>query len=74
MSNAKRKSKAQAVRDYLTTNPEAEARDIAEALSKEGFKVNPRYVSEVKSRSKVTKSKSKKKSRLRQGYGAAGRG
>jgi len=65
MSAAGKKSKAQAVRDYVSEHPEASIQDVVDALSKQKFDVNPRYVSSVKSRSKATKSKKKKRSKVK---------
>ncbi len=66
MPNAKGKSKAEAVRDHLSAHPKATARDVADALSQEGFDVDPRYVSQVKSRAKAAKPKTKKRSKTKE--------
>ena len=60
MHDKSKKSKAQAVRDYISEHPDAELQDISEALSKQGFDVNRRYVSLVISRIKPTKTKKTK--------------
>ncbi|MFX1476307.1 MAG: hypothetical protein ACFFCO_12645, partial [Promethearchaeota archaeon] len=57
MPDILRKSKAQAVRDYILEHPEAEVHDVAKAVSKQGFKVDSRYVSQVKWRTKTPKAK-----------------
>jgi len=56
----KTKSKAQAVRDYLSAHPRAKPPDVAEALATEGLKVDPKYVSQLRWRAKRGKSKRKK--------------
>jgi len=59
MTDTKGKSNAQAIRDYLSAHPNAEPREVVEALLKQDFDVNPRYVSGVKSRGKTAKPKKK---------------
>lgn len=59
MTDTKGKSNAQAIRDYLSAHPNAEPREVVVALLKQGFDVNPRYVSGVKSRGKTAKPKKK---------------
>lgn len=60
MNDLIKKSKAQAVRDYISEHPRAKVRDVAEALSKQGVDVNAKYVSKVKSHVKAVKPKRKK--------------
>ena len=45
-------SKSQAVRDYLTENPDATASVVVPELAKRGIKVSPALVSQVKQRMK----------------------
>lgn len=74
------KSKAQAVRDYVAKNPDAEPKEIVEALDSEGFQVDARYVSQIKSRGgkqKVERSTSpakKSSSKKKESKAAARRG
>jgi len=52
-------SKTQAVRDYLKAHPEAKSGEIAKALTKQGIKITPNYVSNIKTT--INKAGSKKK-------------
>jgi len=61
MPDTTRKSKTQAVRDYLSAHPRAKASDIVKALSQEGITVHDNYISQIKSRAKSAKRKSKEK-------------
>jgi arginine repressor len=45
-------SKTQAVRDYLKTQPEATRGEIAAALAKQGIKITPSHVANIKSKLK----------------------
>ena len=47
-------SKAQAVRDYLDAHPAARSMEIASALNKQGIKITPSYVAEVKAKTAKT--------------------
>lgn len=60
MPDLPEKSKAQAVRDYLSEHRRATTKEVMAALSQEGVNVDAKYVSRVKSRAKATKRKSKK--------------
>ena len=55
-------SKASAIRDYKSTNPNAKPKEIAESLAKEGYEMTPQYVSMILSndrrKSGSTKSRS----------------
>ena len=64
MPDVQEKSKAQAVRDYLSKHPRVQVGKVAEALSKQGINVNSKYVSQVKSKAKHPKRKAKKKSKV----------
>jgi hypothetical protein len=41
-------NKSQAIRDHLSQNPTAAPKDIAAALTEQGIKVSPMYVSTIK--------------------------
>ena len=60
MAEATHKSKAQAVRDYITEHPKAKTKDVAETLSKQGVEVTQRYVSNVRSRAKPARPEGEK--------------
>jgi hypothetical protein len=51
-------NKSQAVRDYLKAHPEAKSGEIADALTKQGIKITPGHVANIK-----TKLKNKKRSK-----------
>lgn len=40
-------SKAEAIRTYKRENPESKPKQISEILNKQGYKVNPQYVSMI---------------------------
>jgi hypothetical protein len=67
VSDVPRKSKAQAVRNYLSEHPKTGARKVAKALSEQGIEVDSTYVSQVRSRAKAAKHKAKRKSKVRRG-------
>jgi len=67
MADVTQKTKAQAVRDYIAEHPKARVKDVAEALSKQGVEVAPRYVSRVKSRAKATRPRGEKQIKLKKG-------
>ena len=52
-------SKTQAVRDYLKAHPGAMSKEIAAALTKQGIKINPGHVANIKT--KVNKGAATKK-------------
>jgi len=54
-----KKSKAEAVRDYMSQHPNATRQEVVDALSGQGLQLSPRYVSEIRSRSKEVKRKKK---------------
>ena len=55
---AKRKvNKSQAIRDYVTANPEASAKAVVAALAKQNIKVSGPTVATVKSKSGLSKSR-----------------
>lgn len=64
MANEK-PSKAQAVRDYIAEHPKATPQQVADALVKQDMKVNAGYVSQVKSKARKKKRKTKKSTPLR---------
>src|SRR5687768_16499713 len=52
-----RVNKAQAIRDYLTTNKQAMPKEVVPALKKIGIDVSPSQVSMVKARMKIGRAK-----------------
>ena len=46
-------SKSQAVRDYLKTHRGAPNKEVSEALAKEGIKVSPNHVANIKAKTKT---------------------
>lgn len=67
MADVSNKSKAQAVRDYLSDHPRARTGKVAEALSKQGINVTSTYVSRVKNLAKHPKRKTKRKPKGKKG-------
>jgi hypothetical protein len=59
MAKAKGKNRSQSIRDYLTANPEAKAKEVVEALGKNGIKVNDGLVYAVKGGMKEKKRRKK---------------
>jgi hypothetical protein len=60
MAKAKGKNTSQTIRDYLTTNPEAKAKEVVEALAKAGVKTNEGLVYAVKGGMKEKKRRKKR--------------
>jgi arginine repressor len=54
-------NKAQAVRDYLKTHPSTTNKEVAEALTKQGIKLSPNHVANIKSKMAVSKGKRKRR-------------
>jgi hypothetical protein len=48
MAKKKKVNKTQAVRDYLKAHPQAMSKEIAAALNKQGIKINPCHVANIK--------------------------
>ena len=46
-------SKAQAVRNYLKTHRKATNKEVSEALAKQGVKVSPNHVANIKTKTKT---------------------
>src|SRR5450631_2897583 len=61
MAKAKGKNTSQTIRDYLTANPEAKAKEVVEALAKTGIKTNEGLVYAVKG---GMKEKKRRKARV----------
>ena len=59
MAKKQKINKTQAVRDYLKDHPEAMSGEIAAALKKQGIKITPSHVSNIKS--KMNKARTAKK-------------
>jgi arginine repressor len=55
MAKKQKANKTQAVRDYLKTHPKAMSGEIAAELSKQGIKVTPNYVSNIKTKLKKSR-------------------
>jgi hypothetical protein len=47
-TNNEEVNKSQAIRDYLKEHPDTAARDVADALTKQGIKVSPNFVAIIK--------------------------
>ena len=60
MAKSKEKNRSQSIRDYLTTHPESKAKEVVEALSKTGVKVNEGLVYAVKGGMKEIKRRKKR--------------
>ncbi|MGA2061112.1 MAG: hypothetical protein ABSG67_11570 [Thermoguttaceae bacterium] len=56
-------NKAQAVRDYLKAHPDTANKEIAEALKKQGIKLSPNHVANIKSKMAVSKGKRRRRSK-----------
>jgi threonine aldolase len=55
MAKKQKANKTQAVRDYLKTHPKAMSGEIATELNKQGIKVTPNYVSNIKTKLKKSR-------------------
>ena len=53
MAKTQGTSKAQAVRNYLKTHHKAGNKEVSEALAKQGVKVSPNHVANIKAKSKT---------------------
>ena len=60
MARTKGVNKSQSVRDYLTANPKAKAKDVVEALAATGLKVSENLVYGIKGGMKETSKRKKK--------------
>lgn len=58
-----KKSKAQAVRDYLAEHAKASAQEVVDALAEQNITINVSYVYKVKAKSRKPKATSSKKSK-----------
>jgi hypothetical protein len=70
-ARTKRGEKTQAVRDYLTNNPDASARDVAAALKQQGITVSETYIYNIKSRTGKPKRKGSRRKAKGNTNGAA---
>lgn len=59
MAAKKKINKSEEIRKYATSNPEASAKEIVEALKKKGISVSAPTVATVKSKAGLTKRKRK---------------
>lgn len=59
MAKKQKVNKTQAVRDYLKKNPKATSGEIAAALNKQGIKLTPGHVANIKT--KINKARTVKK-------------
>jgi hypothetical protein len=64
MAKKQKVNKTQAVRDYLKTHPKATSGEIAAALAKQGVKLTPNYVANIKT--KINKARTAKKAAKQQ--------
>ena len=53
MAKTQGTSKAQAVRNYLKTHHKAGNKEVSEALAKQGVKVSPNHVANIKAKTKT---------------------
>jgi hypothetical protein len=60
MAKKREVNKSQAVRDYLQANPNASNKDVSTALGKEGIRVSPQHVANIKAKAKM-KRKARKR-------------
>ena len=61
MSKKPAVNKSQSIRDYLKDHPGASNKEVADALTKQGIKLSPDYVSTVKGQMKAKKGKRKRR-------------
>jgi hypothetical protein len=54
-------NKSQTVRDYFKAHPESTNKEVAQALTKQGIKLSPNHVANIKSKISVAKGKSKRR-------------
>ena len=59
MAKKQKVNKTQAVRDYLKVNPKAMSKEIAAALTKQGIKITPGHVANIKTQ--INKARTAKK-------------
>jgi hypothetical protein len=59
MAKKEKVNKSQAVRDYMAANPQVAPKEVSEALTKQGVKVTPFYVSAIKGKMKKRKHRGK---------------
>jgi arginine repressor len=59
MAKKQKVNKTQAVRDYLKDHPKAMSGEIAAALNKQGIKITPKHVANIKT--KINKARTAKK-------------
>lgn len=66
-------NKSKAVRDYVTANPDAMPKEVADALTKDGVDVSAQFVSQIKYQMKLSGSR-KAGEKRGGGRSAGGRG
>jgi|GEM_PF-738361 arginine repressor len=64
MAKKQKVNKTQAVRDYLKDHPKAMSGEIAAALSKQGIKITPKHVANIKT--KINKARTARKAAKQQ--------
>jgi len=64
MAKKQKVNKTQAVRDYLKTHPKAMSGEIAAALNKQGIKITPSHVANIKTQ--INKARTAKKAAKQQ--------
>ena len=65
-------NKSQTVRDYLKAHPDTSNKEVAEALTKQGVKISPNHVANIKSKRDVSKGKRKRRSKAATAMSAKG--
>jgi hypothetical protein len=50
MAKKEKVNKSKAVRDFMAANPKAAPKEVSEALTKQGVKVSPAHVSNIKNK------------------------
>jgi hypothetical protein len=60
MAKSKGKSRSQSIRDYLTANPDSKAKEVVDALAKNGINTNEGLVYAVKGSMKEKKRRKKR--------------
>jgi hypothetical protein len=56
-------NKSQTVRDYLKAHPSTSNKEVAEALTKQGIRISPNHVANIKSKMAISKGKRKRRSK-----------
>ena len=65
-------NKAQTVREYLKAHPGTANKEVSEALTKQGIKISPNHIANIKSKMAVSKGKRKRRSKAATAMSAKG--